>query len=223
MPSIESLLSGSLGFSLLAVLAAGFLSGLSPCTLPTAVMVVAYVGGYDNSSRLKGFILSLSFVLGLSLTLAVTGAVVSMLGGLFLGSKTVWYIAALVVVIMGLNLLELLKLPVPVINLTGIKKGSGVIGAFLLGIPFAIIASPCTTPVTATVLAYAATKGSVFYGFILLFAYAIGRSVPLVIAGTFTSVIKNVAKFGRISEIVQKISGLALVALGFYLLYSTVS
>ncbi|WP_416358851.1 cytochrome c biogenesis protein CcdA [Desulforamulus putei] len=40
-----------------------------------------------------------------------------------------------------------------------------------MGIPFAIIASPCTTPITATVLAYAAAKGSMWYGFSLLFTY----------------------------------------------------
>ncbi|SFQ99469.1 cytochrome c biogenesis CcdA family protein [Desulfoscipio geothermicus] len=223
MPSVDALLAGSLGFSLLAVLAAGLVSGLSPCTLPTVVMVVAYVGGHDNRSRLKGFILSLSFVLGLSLTLAAAGAFVSLAGKMFLGSSVVWYIAAFVAVLMGANMLGLFTLPSYSVNLPGIKRSSGVLGAFLLGIPFAIIASPCTTPVTATVLAYAATKGNVFNGFILLFVYAIGRSIPLLAAGTFTSVLKNASKFARVSEVIQKISGLALVGLGFYLLYSTIS
>ena len=79
-----------------------------------------------------------------------------------------------------------------------------------------------TTPVTATVLAYAAAKGSVFNGFMLLFTYAVGRSVPL-LAGTFTSVLKNVSKFEWISEVVQRISGISLILLGFYLLYNIVS
>ncbi|GAB6157474.1 cytochrome c biogenesis CcdA family protein [Desulfotomaculum varum] len=223
MPVLETFLAGSLLFSLLAAFTAGLFSGISPCTLPTAVMVVAYVGGYDNRSRLKGFILSLSFVLGLSLTLAFAGAVVSAVGGLFMGSKVVWYAAALVAVLMGANLLGLFKLPCFGINPVRIKQGSGVLGAFLLGIPFAIIASPCTAPITATVLACAATKGSVWYGFTLLFAYAIGRSIPLLAAGTFTSVLKNASKFENFNQVVQKISGVALIGLGFYLLYSAVS
>ncbi|WP_441315718.1 cytochrome c biogenesis protein CcdA [Desulforamulus aquiferis] len=105
MPSLEALLGGSLIISLLAALSAGLLSSLSPCTLPTAVMVVAYVGGYDNSSRYQGFTLSLAFVLGLSLTLATVGAVVSAIGGLFLENTLVWYLAALIAVLMGANLL----------------------------------------------------------------------------------------------------------------------
>ncbi|WP_159431798.1 cytochrome c biogenesis CcdA family protein [Desulforamulus putei] len=80
---------------------------------------------------------------------------------------------------------------------------------FLLGIPFAIIASPCTTPITATVLAYAAAKGSMWYGFSLLFTYAMGRSIPLLAAGTCTSVLKNASKFDGFSRVIQKISGVA--------------
>jgi len=223
MPSIDALLAGSWGFSLLAVLAAGLVSGLSPCTLPTVVMVVAYVGGQEHQSRLKGFVLALFFVLGLALTLAAAGAFVSLAGKMFLGSNVVWYIAALIAVLMGANMLGLFTLPGYSFSPSGIKRSSGVVGAFLLGIPFAIIASPCTTPVTATVLAYAATKGSVVYGFILLFVYAMGRSIPLLAAGTFTSVLKNAAKFARASEIIQRVSGLVLIGLGFYLLYTTIS
>ena len=213
----------SLGtFSLFAALTAGLFGGLSPCTLPTAVLVVAYVGGYDNRSRWQGFILSLAFVLGLSLTLATVGAVVSAIGGLFTGSRVIWYGAALISVLMGANLLGLFSLPSFGFNLKGVKQGSGVVGAFLLGIPFAFIASPCTAPITATVLGYAAAKGSVGYGFILLFTYAIGRSIPLLAAGTFTSVLKNTSKFAGFGQVLQRISGVALILLGFYLLYSIV-
>ncbi|MEG6616987.1 cytochrome c biogenesis protein CcdA [Peptococcaceae bacterium 1198_IL3148] len=212
-----------MSFSLLAALTAGLFGGFSPCTLPTAVMVMAYVGGYDDRSRMKGFILSLAFVFGLSLTLAVAGALVAAVGGQFTDSKVVWYVAALVAVLMGANLLGLFKLPSVGIKLNRVKPGSGVVGAFLLGIPFAFIASPCSAPITATVLAYAAVKGSVWYGFLLLFCYAIGRSIPLLAAGTFTSVLKNISKFDRFSQLVQRISGVALIALGFYLLYSVVS
>ncbi|WP_441315719.1 cytochrome c biogenesis protein CcdA [Desulforamulus aquiferis] len=96
-------------------------------------------------------------------------------------------------------------------------------GAFLLGIPFAIIASPCTVPITATVLAYAAAKGSAWYGFLLLFIFAMGRSIPLLAAGTFTSILKNYSRFGVLTRSIQKISGLALIILGFYLLYTIVN
>ncbi|WP_281246382.1 cytochrome c biogenesis CcdA family protein [Desulfoscipio geothermicus] len=175
-------------------------SGLSPCTLPTAVFVVGYVGGYAEKSKLRGFALALAFVLGLSLTLAAMGAAAALAGSLFLESDVLWYMLSLVLLLMGFNLLGLFKLPdLPGLNLkaTGTR---GFLVAFLLGIPFAFAALPCTTPVTAGVLAYAAGKGSAFYGFILLFVYALGRSLPLLVVGTFTGLVKKWTgcKFGAI-------------------------
>ncbi|NSW90623.1 MAG: hypothetical protein HPY74_08105 [Firmicutes bacterium] len=52
------------------------------------------------------------------------------------------------------------------------KKRSGFIDAFLLGIPFGISAlPPCTMPITASVLAYSATRGSALLGAVLMFTY----------------------------------------------------
>ena len=65
-------------------------------------------------------------------------------------------------------------------------RNGSVISAFLLGFPFGLAASPCTTPVTVTVLAFAAAKGSAPAGFLMLFLFAMGRSLPLLAAGTFT-------------------------------------
>lgn len=93
------------------------------------MMVVAYVGGYNNRSRLNGFIISLSFVLGLSLTLAAAGAFASIVGKFFLGSKVVWYLAAIVAVIMGANMLGLFALPAHSPDLSKVKRGSGMAGA----------------------------------------------------------------------------------------------
>ncbi|WP_066633242.1 cytochrome c biogenesis CcdA family protein [Desulfolucanica intricata] len=204
------------------VFAGGLASGLSPCTLPTAVFVVGYVGGYAEKSKLRGFVLALAFVLGLSLTLAAMGAAAALAGSLFLESDVLWYVLSLVLLLMGFNLLGLFKLPdLPGLNLkaTGTR---GFLGAFLLGIPFAFAASPCTTPVTAGVLAYAAGKGSAFYGFILLFVYALGRSLPLLVVGTFTGLVKKVDRLQVWSAILQRISGGILLLLGLWFLWDKI-
>lgn len=124
------------------VLTGGLISGLSPCTLPTVVFVVGYVGGYAQESKKKAFIISLAFVFGLSLTLALTGALAAVIGGLFLGSKALWYIISGVLIIMGANLLGLIPIPA----LTGIalrKTGArGILGAFLLGYPLLLPPRP---------------------------------------------------------------------------------
>lgn len=62
----------------------GILFSLSPCTFAMAPVVMGYVGGYSGnskSSRLKGLVYSLSFVLGNAFILAILGATVSYIGG----------------------------------------------------------------------------------------------------------------------------------------------
>ena len=49
----------TLAATLAIVFSTGFLSGLSPCTLPTVVFITAYVGGEKVNSKKRGFILSL--------------------------------------------------------------------------------------------------------------------------------------------------------------------
>lgn len=203
----------------LLVFAGGLASGH---TLPTVVFLVGYVGGYAEKSKLRGFALALAFVLGLSLTLASMGAAAALAGSLFLESDILWYVLAFILLLMGLNLLGLFALPeLPGLSMqtTGVK---GFLGAFLLGIPFAFAASPCTTPVMAGVLAYAAGKGNAFYGFSLLFIYAVGRSLPLLLVGTFTGLVKKIDRLQGWSNVLQKVSGVILLLLGLWFLWDKI-
>lgn len=205
----------------LIIMAGGLVSGLSPCALPTVLLIVGYVGGRESVSRLRGFYLSLAFVLGISICLSILGMTASLAGGLFLGNRFIWYAVAVITIVMGLSMLGLLNFNLSTnINIKPGRNGS-VISAFLLGFPFGLAASPCTTPVTVTVLAFAAAKGSVSAGFLMLFLFAMGRSLPLLAAGTFTGLIKNIDSFTRVSALIQKISGVLLIGLGFYFLWTT--
>lgn len=204
----------------LLIFLGGIVSGLSPCTLPTVVFVVGYVGGYSQNSRRRAFSISLSFVLGLSFTLALMGALAAAIGGLFLQSKLLWYVISGILIIMGASLTGLIKLPGFGGATLKPSRKKGLLGAFVLGVPFAFAASPCTTPVTASVLAYAAVKGSPAYGFLLLFLYSIGRSIPLLLAGTFTGVIKSLQSLEHLTGTLQKISGVVLIVLGLWFLWS---
>lgn len=206
--------------TLLIVFSTGLFSGLSPCTLPTVVFVVAYVSGRQDYSRKKGFVLSLAFVFGIALMLSILGMFAGLVGNILMNARILNYIITGVLLIMGLWLLKVFEFsggkelfhPTP-------KKGSGILGAFLLGIPFGISASPCTMPITASVLAYSATKGSVIYGMVLMFAYAIGRSVPMLIVGTFTGLLKNIQFLSKYQETIERISGVILLALALYFIW----
>lgn len=91
-----------------------------------------------------------------------------------------------------------------------------MVGAFILGIPFALIASPCTVPITVAVLALAVTQADMVFGFWLLFLFALGRSLPLLIVGTFTGILKSLLNQQALLTGLQNFSGVVLIGLGIY-------
>lgn len=206
--------------TLAVIFTTGLLGGLSPCTLPTVVLVVGYVSGYRDSSRRRGFFLSLFFVLGIAFTLSMLGAFAGLIGRILQNTTILNYMVALILGAMGLWILGLIDLNMRH-QIEGItpKKGSGLIGAFILGIPFGIAASPCTLPITASVLAYSASKGSAIYGMILMFTYAIGRSIPLLIVGTFTGLLKNIKGLEKFQRYFEKVGGIILLLLALYFIW----
>ncbi len=196
----------------------GLLSGFSPCTLPTALLVVSFVGG-SKENRSRSFYVTLAFVLGISLTLAFFGLAASLAGRLFLNSRIFNIIAAFIVLTMGLSLLGLFKFDIKLPRFFRPQKGGGSVKAFLLGIPFGLAASPCTAPLMITVLAYAASRGNPAFGFVLLFAYAFARSLPLLAIGSFSGILQRLQPLTGWSDRIEKISGMLLIGLGFYLLW----
>jgi len=206
------------------VFSTGFLSGLSPCTLPTVVFITAYVGGEKVNFKKRGFILSLAFILGIAFMLSLLGIFAGFIGKIIANAQILNYIIAAILLIMGLWLLKVFKF-IPNYSFSKLtpKKGSGILGAFLLGIPFGIAASPCTFPITLSVLAYSAIKGSIFFGMLLMFTFAIGRSIPLLAVGTFTGLLKNMKVLVKYQNIIEKVAGVILILLAAYFIWQAIN
>jgi cytochrome c biogenesis protein CcdA len=206
----------------LGVFVGGIISSSSPCVLATIPLVIGYVGGYSEGNKRKAVLYSLTFVLGLSLTFTVLGAIASIVGGLFgIISRTWYFIVGSIAIIIGLHLVGLFNwsLPVPV-HLQ--PKQRGILGAFLLGIFFGIVSSPCATPVLALILTFVASKGEVAYGTSLLFVYALGHCVLIFVAGTATGFAESFVKSKGISNITiwgKRVGGVIVVFAGVYLFY----
>ena len=213
----------TLAATLAIVFSTGFLSGLSPCTLPTVVFITAYVSGEKISSKRRGFTLSLVFILGIAFMLSLLGVFVGLIGKIIANTQILYYIIAAILLIMGLWLLKVFKFK-PNYSFSKIspKKGSGILGAFLLGIPFGVAASPCTLPITLSVLAYSAVKGSLFFGMLLMFTFAIGRSIPLLVVGTFTGLLKNIKVLVKYQKTLEKVAGVILILLAVYFIWQAI-
>ena len=205
-----------------AVFLAGIVSSASPCVLATIPLVVGYVGGYADGDRKKAFFYSIAFILGLSLTFTAFGAAAGLLGTMFGVMGGWWYVVlGAVALIMGLQMVGLYQLRLP-FHVEVKPKRKGIFGAFLLGLFFGIVSSPCATPVLVVILTLVASKGEVLYGTALLFVYAIGHCLLMLLAGTFTGFVESFVKAKGVrnfSDWSKRIGGALISLVGVYLLY----
>lgn len=197
---------------------AGAITRLSPCTLAMLPVLVGYLGGYEQPGRKQGFWLSLSFVLGSATTFAILGIIAGLFGQLFGQVGKGWqYLTAAVAMVMGLHLLGVIHVHFPTLQSVPVVRG-GLGGVFVLGLLFGLVASPCSTPVLAVLVAYVSGQGQVWFGSLLLFVYGLGHGLPLLLAGTSAAWLKNLPALRQRGRYVTYGSGLLLVGLGLYLL-----
>lgn len=222
----DRLVSQQLGelslLSILLIFTAGLLTSLTPCTLSMLPITVGYIGGYETQSRWRAAVQSTWFALGLATTLAGLGMVAAIAGKIYgqIGSGLAIGVSVIAIV-MGLNLLEALPLPLP--SLTGwgiVDKLPQGMRAYGLGLTFGLVASPCSTPVLATLLGWISTTHDPILGGGLLLSYTAGYAAPLVLAGTFTATIKHFLELRRWSGWITPTSGVLLLGFGVFALLS---
>jgi cytochrome c-type biogenesis protein len=206
-------------FSVGIILLAGLLTSLTPCMLSMLPITIGYIGGYESQGRWQAAIQSTWFSLGLATTLAGLGIIATGIGRVY-GQIGVGLpiVVSLVAIIMGLNLLEILPLRFPSLGSTEwiTEDLPPAVRSYLLGLTFGLVASPCSTPVLATLLAWVAATQQIVVGAGLLLAYAAGYVAPLILAGTFTATLKKLLELRRWSGWINPISGALLLSFGIF-------
>lgn len=200
------------------VLVAGIITSFTPCVYPVIPIIVGYIGVMQVKSRIQAFLLSLSYVVGMSVTFSVLGIIASLTGKMFgtVQSNPWTYIfVGNVILIMAMWFMDIINIPVPAFSTPKIK-GNGFVTVFILGLISGVIAAPCTAAVLAIILSYIATKQNVLFATTLLFTYAMGLGSLIIIAGTFTGFVNTFVKSEAVSRIVKKIFGIALFLLSQY-------
>jgi cytochrome c biogenesis protein CcdA len=208
-------------FAYLIAFSGGLVAAVSPCSLMAYPLIIGYVGGYSDGDIKRSLLYSLMFLLGLATTFTLLGLIAAITGSLL--GKVGWYwkyILALVALVMGLNLLGVLKFNFPAARFRQIEQ-KGVLGAYIIGLIYGVSSSPCSTPILAFLLTYVASKQNLFYGATLLFAYSLAYYVIVLILGISIGVAQYVLKSHKIQKSVyyfHRLSGVILVLTGVYLL-----
>lgn len=198
---------------------------LTSCTVVRIPVVIGYVGGLATS-RKKAFLLTLSFVSALVLSYTLLGVMFGLISGIaavMVGfSRYFYYLMGAVALFMGAQMVGLTRFNFfrQAMAKLRLPEQRGMAGAFLFGIIFALFESP-TCPVCGPILFMIAgltfAKGKILYAVLLFFTYALGQSLPLLLFGTFTSIIKFVhAKIEKVEGIITIAGGNILITLAVY-------
>ena len=216
-------LHGSFILAYLAAYLGGVFVSFTPCMYPVIPITLAFIGAHGSGSKVKGFVLSIVYVLGMSLTYTALGAVAALTGKLFGQIQTnpwTYFIVANICILMGLSMLEVFTLPVRVPGfVTKVQsRRKGLLGSFFIGAVSGLVVGPCTAPVFAVLLSYVATSQDIIFGMSLFFIFALGMGTFLIILGTFAGLLASIPKSGMWMTRINQMSGWILLAIGEYFL-----
>lgn len=208
-------------FLFIASFVGGVLASLSPCSLAMLPLIIGYVGGYSKETPFKTFLQLCCFILGTAIVFTTIGILCALTGKVFdsvLGPYFMLLLAS-VLLILGLKLLDVLDFDLPVIvkSMPTNSTNSVFLYPLLLGITFALAGTPCSTPILAGIMTFATLGKNLLLAIIMLFLFALGQGVILILAGLFTSSLKNMNFLARYTEGLLKFSGFLLVAVAVYL------
>nr|WP_208386254.1 cytochrome c biogenesis protein CcdA [Curtobacterium sp. WW7] len=197
---------------------AGLVSFLSPCVLPLVPGYLGYVSGIaDGSRHSRGRVLLgvLLFVLGFTVVFVLGSAAAGAVGfWLVRWRDLIVQLMGIVVIAMGLVFIGRFTFLQRTVK-TSFTPRTGLLGAPLLGIVFALGWTPCIGPTLAAINLISFQSGSAWQGVVLGIAYCIGLGVPFLLvalgAGWASGAIGVVKRHMRTVNI---IGGAILIVIG---------
>jgi cytochrome c-type biogenesis protein len=189
-------------------------------------LIDGYVGGYSDEKPAKTFVQMLFFVLGASIVFSIIGIICALTGKIFVGNPYFSLIVASIILIMGLNIVGVLEFQMPVLikEIPQNNFNNDFLYPILLGAVFAIIGTPCSTPILASIMAFASMSANIVQSVLMLFLFSLGQGIILIFAGWLTSKIKSSGeKFYNFSEKIMKISGILLILIAVFIYYKIFS
>jgi thioredoxin:protein disulfide reductase len=224
--SIENALaSGSLLKIVGVFFVAGLLLSFTPCVLPMVpILSSIIVGEGQNVSRLRGFMLALSYSQGMAVVYTGLGVAAGLLGeGLaaYLQTPAVLGTFGVLLVLFSLSMFGAYELQMPsfiqgrLTERSGQMKGGSLIGVFIMGLISALIVGPCVTGPLAGALVYISQTHDVVLGGSALYALAWGMSMPLLLVGVSAGSL--LPRTGMWMESVKTVFGMLMLGVAWWL------
>jgi thiol:disulfide interchange protein DsbD len=226
LSGIAALLQGG---RLLAIVPAFILLGLglafTPCVLPMVPILSSIIVGEGRQlGRGRGFVLSLSYSMGMAIVYTLLGVAAGLLGeGLAAALQNPWVLGAfaLLIAAMSLSMFGVFQLQVPAGLQTRLADASGrqasgkLAGVFAMGAISALIVGPCVAAPLAGALVYISQTRDVLVGGAALFAMALGMSIPLLLVGVSAGSL--LPRAGMWMESVKRFFGVLMLAMALWM------
>ena len=211
--------------NVLLAFGAGFLSFISPCTLPLYPAFLSYITGmsYNELKNEKGMLQkrailhTIFFLIGFSIIFIAIGFGATMMKGFFYNyQELLRQIGAILIVIFGLMIVGLLQIDFLMKDQKFQFKNrpSGYFGSVIIGLAFAAGWTPCTGPILASIILMATTNPDA--GLYYMLAYYFGFAIPFFVLSFF---ITRLTWIRTNSQRILKIGGYIMILVGILLFF----
>jgi cytochrome c-type biogenesis protein len=212
--------------------AGGLVASISPCILSLLPINLSYIGTREITSRRDALIKAALFVLGVVTVLSSFGLFSAFAAIVLVQFRGYFHLlVGAIIIVMGLSLAGLVHLPLPQLVGKGAELRSDgnlspwrlrwrslLVGPFGVGLTFALVSSPCTSPVMFAVLTAGAATGSQLHSVLMMFSYALGYTAIIFIASLFTGLAKQAQGLLAYSNTIVRFASISLILVGgFYL------
>ncbi len=224
----NTLKDGSIILVLATFFGFGLLLALTPCVFPMIPIlssIIVKAGSNEQMSASKGFLLSLVYVLAMSLAYTIAGVIAGLFGAnLQAALQNPWVLSvfAAIFVALAFSMFGYYQIELPqsvqakINKTTDGKEKQGIFGIAIMGFLSALIVGPCVAPPLAGALVYIGQTGDAVLGGLALFVMSLGMGVPLLLIGIGAG--KFMPKPGGWMENVTKIFGIVMLAVAIWLL-----
>ena len=196
----------------------------SPCHLASIPLIVAYVGGQQQTLRPRDAgLYSVAFTSGLFITIALIGVICALLGRMLGDVGNYWQVlVGLVLIWVALGMFGVQSCSMSG-SLFYRLNLSGLAGAFGLGLAYGVLSGSCTFGFIAPILALITVQQKIATGVLYIVLFGIGHCIPIMVAGSSTAAVRRVMGNSSLQGAgvwFRKGAGVVIVILGLYFIFN---